>query len=136
MELHLFSTAETSLKGFSAWLAKSLFQPCPRTSAYSHDRKDQAAKPQRSLLWLPILSCNRRLRSRRTSAFLSLTSCRFLHLAHKGCLFSLPLSLPSLFPTLSCIRLRLFPQQNLKAEHAFLLLLNFSRILFSQSRAG
>src|SRR3972149_6620987 len=97
MELHLFSTAETSLKGFSASLAKSPFQPYPRTSAYSHDRKDPAAKPQRSRLWLPSLSCNRRLRSRRTSAFLFLTSCRFLRLAHKGCLFSLPLSLPSLY---------------------------------------
>src|SRR4030042_560655 len=136
MELHLFSTAETSLKGFSAWLAKSLFQPCPRTSAYAHDRKDQAAKLQRSLLWLPSLSCNRRLRSRRTSAFLSLTSCRFLHLAHKGCLFPLPLFLPSLFPTLLCSKLRLFPQQNLKAEHAFLLSRNSPRFFFSQSRAG
>src|SRR4030066_593591 len=102
MELHLFSTAKTSPKGFSASPAKSPFQPCPRTSAYAHDRKDQAAKPQKFLLWLQSLSCNRRLRSRRTSAFLSLTSCRFLHLAHKGCLFSLPLSLPSLFPTLLC----------------------------------
>src|SRR4030043_2464042 len=134
MELHLFSNAGTSPKGFSTLFAKSPFQPCPRTSAYSHDRKDQAAKPQRSRLWLPSLSCNRRLRSRRTSAFLSLTSCRFLRLVHKGCLFSLPLSLPSLFPTLLCSRLRLFPQQNLKAEHAFLLSRNSPRFFFSQSR--